>query len=174
MMRYLAWTLGIVLVLMAFPARADMTVTDLQIAARALSFMEHPLSGTVRVGIIYVPGDQASIREADQVVKLLGDGLNVGNLTMTPVRVPVDKAGTAPVDLFFLPEGIGNEAQQVSAAAKKRKLTCFTLDIKQVENGSCVLGVQSQPKVRIFVNQAASAASNSSFVTVFLMMVTEV
>jgi ABC-type uncharacterized transport system substrate-binding protein len=174
MTRHLASAFGLLLAMAMFPAHAEMTVTDLQIAARALSFMEHPLTGTVRLGIIYVPGDETSIREADQVVSLLGDGLHVGNLTMTPVRVPVDKAGTAPVDLFFLPVGIGNEAQKVSAAAKKRKLTCFTLDIKQVENGACVLGIESQPKVRIYVNQAAADASNSSFVTVFLMMVTEV
>lgn len=174
MIRYLASVVGLLVVLSAFPARAQMTLTDLQIAARALSFMQHPLSGTVRLGIIYVPGDEASVREADNVEKLLGSGLRVGNLTITPVRVPVSQAGTAPVDLFFLPEGIGNRALPVSAASRKRKLTCITLDISQVENGTCVVGVQSRPKVRIYVNRAASNASNSSFATVFLMMVTEV
>jgi len=174
MMRYLASMMGLLVVLLAPPAHAQMTMADLQIAARALSFMEHPLSGTVRLGIIYVPGDEASIRQADDVARLLGSGLKVGNLTITPVRVPVDQAGTAPVDLFFLPEGIGNQALPVSAASRKRKLTCITLDIKQVENGFCVLGVQSLPKVRIYVNRAASNACNASFVTVFLMMVTEV
>ena len=157
----------------AQPANAEITVADLQIAARALSFMERPLGGTVRVGIIYIPGDAASEREADAVVQLLGGGLNAGNLLVTPVRVAPDAAGTAPVDLFFLPGGLRDRTGPVSAAAAKRKLVCLTVDIAQVEKGSCAVGVQSTPKVRIYVNRAAAIASKSSFVTVFLMMVSE-
>ena len=49
-----------------------MTIADLKIAARALSFLERPLSGTVRMGIVYIPGDAASEAEADRAVRLLG------------------------------------------------------------------------------------------------------
>jgi hypothetical protein len=77
------------------------------------------------------------------------------------------------VDLFFLTDGMGDRSAPVAAAARSRKLLCVTRDISQVEKGACVLGVQSQPKVRIFVSRAAALASKSSFVTVFLMMVSE-
>ena len=150
-----------------------MTVTDLQIAARALSFMERPLSGTVRMGIVYAPGDAASEAEADSAVQLLGSGLRAGNLLFMPVRVALKDASTA-VDLYFLPDGMGDKSAVVAAAAEKRKLVCVTLDISQVEKGACVLGVQSKPKVRIFVSRAAALATKSSFVTVFLMMVSEI
>ena len=171
---HLALLFGLLAFLVALPAQAEMTVTDLQIAARALSFMERPLSGTVRMGIVYIPGDTASEAEAESAVQLLGSGLKAGNLFFTPVRVAVKDASTAVVDLFFLPDGTGDRSAPVAAAAEKRKLVCVTLDISQVEKGACVLGVQSKPKVRIFVSRAAAIASKSPFVTVFLMMVSEI
>ena len=170
----LALLFGLLAVLIALPAKAQMTVADLQIAARALSFMERPLSGTVRMGIMYIPGDPASEAEAESAVQLLGSGLKAGNLLFAPVRVAVKDAGTAVVDLFFLPDGMGDRSAPVAAAAEKRKLVCVTLDISQVEKGACVLGVQSKPKVRIFVSRSAAIASKSTFVTVFLMMVSEI
>ena len=111
--------LGLLSVLFSLPAKGEMTIAELQIAARALSFMERPLSGTVRMGIIYVPGDAASEHEADRVAQLLGSGLKAGNLLFTPVRVSVGEAGAAPVDLFFLPDGIADRTGAVSAASKK-------------------------------------------------------
>ena len=173
-MTHRALVLGLLSVLFSLPAKGEMTIAELQIAARALSFMERPLSGTVRMGIIYVPGDAASEHEADRVAQLLGSGLKAGNLLFTPVRVPVGEAGTAPVDLFFLPDGIADRTGPVSAASEKRKLVCLTLDIAQVEKGACVLGIQSNPKVRIYVSRAAAIASKSTFATVFMMMVSEI
>jgi hypothetical protein len=170
----LALLFGLLAVFVALPAKAQMTIADLQIAARALSFMERPLSGTVRMGIVYIPGDAVSEAEAENAVQLLGSGLKAGNLLFTPVRVALKDASTAVVDLFFLPDGMGDRSAPVAAAAEKKKLVCVTLDISQVEKGACVLGVQSKPKVRIFVSRAAAIATRSSFVTVFLMMVSEI
>jgi hypothetical protein len=171
---HFALLFGLLAVFVAPPAKAEMTIADLQIAARALSFMERPLSGTVRMGIVYIPGDAASEAEAESAVQLLGSGLKAGNLLFTPVRVALKNASTAAVDLFFLTDGMGDRSAPVAAAAEKRKLVCVTLDISQVEKGACVLGIQSKPKVRIFVSRAAALASKSSFVTVFLMMVSEI
>jgi hypothetical protein len=115
----LALLLGLLAVSLAFPAKAQMTITDLQIAARALSFMERPLSGTVRMGIVYIPGDAASEAGAESTVQLLGSGLKAGNLLFTPVRVAVKDAGAAAVDLFFLTDGMGERSAPVAAAAEK-------------------------------------------------------
>ena len=41
---------------------------------------------TVRMGIIYIPGDAASEAEAERAVQLLGSGLKAGNLLFTPVH----------------------------------------------------------------------------------------
>jgi hypothetical protein len=167
------WAAAVLLSPIVTTAQADVTPTDLQIAARALSFMEKPPSGNIRLGIIYIPGDDHSIREADSVAKLLGSGLRAGNLEFIPVLVGIDAAVSAPVDLFFIPEGIGDRAREVSSATAARKLACITVDITQVEDGRCVLGVRALPKVRIYINRAAAVNSGTSFVSVFRMMVTE-
>jgi hypothetical protein len=152
---------------------AGVTPVDLQVAARALSFLERPLSVNVRLGILYVSGDDQSVRAADAVVNLLGDGMKAGNLLLRPVVVSVDHAMTAQVDAFFLPDGMGDRARQVAEATAKKKIPCFTLDIPQVEAGNCVMGVRVLPKVQIYVNRAAATASDTAFVSVFRMMITE-
>jgi hypothetical protein len=117
----LAWLFGLLALFVALPAKAQMTITDLQIAARALSFMERPLSATVRMGIVYVPGDAASEAEADSAAQLLGNGLKAGNLLFTPVRVALKDASTAEVDLYFLPDGMGDRSAAVARRSGKKK-----------------------------------------------------
>src|ERR1700723_814289 len=77
------------LVLLCAGARAQFTLNDLQIAGRALGFLEKPLSGDVKAGIVYAPDDPRSVAEADALKDLLGQGLRVGNVRLVPVLVPV-------------------------------------------------------------------------------------
>ena len=165
-----AWAL---LVLAAAPARGEVTQADLQLAARALSFMEKPLTGTVRLGVVYIPGDDQSLRDADAVVRVLGASLKAGSLVFKPAAVSIDQATSAPVDAFFLPDSLGSRARKILAATERKHVPCITLDIAQVRNGTCVLGVQVVPKVQIYVSRSAAASSGISFVAVFRMMVTE-
>jgi len=95
-------------VLYAATAQAQLTRVDLQLVARVLGFLEKPLTGTVRLGIVYVPSDDQSVHEADSDLALLGSGLQAGNLLFTPVRVRIDQAAAAQVDVFFLPEGLAD------------------------------------------------------------------
>jgi len=172
-MRVLAFVAAAFVVLIQTPVQADVTQADLQIAARALSFMERPLSGTVRLGVVYNPGDSRSIQSADAVVAMLGTGLKVGNLVLVPVRVAVEQAAVAQVDAYFLLDGLGDRARPISEATEKKKIPCFTLDLAQVQNGLCALGVQVEPKVQIYANRAAAARSDTTFVSMFRMMITE-
>jgi hypothetical protein len=158
---------------LATPVRADVTTTDLQVIARALSFMERPLSGSVNVGIVHVPGNPASLRQAQAIQSTMGRGLRVGNLVMQPVLVPLDNAATANVDLFLLAEHVGPAAKGLSEIAANRRVPCVTLDIAQVRDSSCAVGVRSRPRVEIIVNRAAASNSGVSFATAFRMMITE-
>lgn len=175
-MRYSAIGMAVpfmLFMLLAAPAHAQLSQVDLQLAARVFGFMEKPLTGTVRLGIVYVPGDTQSVQGADAAETLLGTGLKVGNLTFVPVPVRIDQASTAPVDAFFLPDGLGDKAQPIANAAAKKKIPCITLDVAQVQNGTCALGVQIVPKVQIYVNRVAAENSDTRFVSVFRMMITE-
>lgn len=155
-------------------AGATVTETDVLVAARALGFMQNPPTGEVRVGIAYSTGDPRSVEEADQLQQILAGGLKVGNLMMTPVKVNVDELASANVQLFLLTEYVGRDGERVADATKAKQIPCITFDIAQVQNGACVMGVRSEPRVEIIVNRAAATRSGTSFATVFRMLITEI
>jgi hypothetical protein len=162
------------LVLLCAGARAQFTPNDLQIAGRALGFLEKPLSGDVKAGIVYAPDDPRSVAEADALKGLLGEGLRVGNVRLVPVLVPVAELSRADVALFFLTAGMtGADTKSVAAAAVAKHTPCITTDLAQVRAGVCAMGVRAQPKIEIFVNRAAAATTNLAFSAVFRMMITE-
>ncbi|MDR3515473.1 MAG: hypothetical protein P4M00_06640, partial [Azospirillaceae bacterium] len=85
-MKVLAMTslaLGTILVPLAH-AQADVTPKDLQVMARALGFMEKAPTGEVVLGIVYAPGNPQSAKEAEDIQKLLGDGLKAGAMVLKP------------------------------------------------------------------------------------------
>jgi hypothetical protein len=152
------------------PLGAAVTPTDLQVAARALSFMEKPLTGALRVGIVYAPESAQSLRQAEDIAKMLGTGFKSGNVELQPTLVKLADVSTAKVDLFFMTEFVG--PQPALAALKSRP--CVTTDLNQVRDGVCLMGVRSSPKVQIVVNRAAANASGIAFATVFRVMITEI
>jgi ABC-type uncharacterized transport system substrate-binding protein len=155
-------------------AYAAMTQNDLLIAVRALSFMQNPLAGQIRVGIVYAAGSPRSVAEADNLQQMLAGGLKVGNLIMSPVKVKIDDLAGANVQLILLTEYVGNDGARVFDATKARHIPCITVDIAQVQNGACVMGVRSEPRIEILVNRAAAAGSGTSFATAFRLLITEI
>lgn len=146
--------------------------SDLQIAARALSFMTDAPSGTVRVGIVFDPNNPQSAADAAQLEQLMAGGLRVGNVTLQPIQVPIDQVAGAQVGLFFLTEGTGS-AGRLSEVASAHKVACITTDLAQVRSGACAIGIRSGPRVEILVNRAAAESSGISFSTAFRMLITE-
>jgi hypothetical protein len=167
---FFTWCFGVTLA----AAGAAVTETDLLVAARALGFMQNPPTGAIRVGIAYASGVPRSVDEADQLQQMLAGGLKVGDLIMTPVKVKLDELAGANVQLFLLTEFVGSDGARVADATKARQIPCITVDIAQVQNGACVMGVRSEPRVEIIVNRAAAARSGTSFATVFRMLITEI
>lgn len=151
-----------------------MTRDDLVIAARALGFLENPPIGQTRVGIVYSASVPRSVEEADDLQTMLGTGLKVGNLTMIPVKVKTEDVATANVGLFLLTGNVGIDGLRVSSATKARHIPCITADLVAVQNGTCVVGVRSEPRIEIVVNRAAAEGSGTSFATVFRMLIREI
>jgi ABC-type uncharacterized transport system substrate-binding protein len=152
---------------------AAVTSTDVQIAARALSFMEKPFAGAVRVGILYAPSSPESVREAESLRDLLGAGMKIGKLELKPTLVKTSDAATANVDMYFLTEYVA-AADASAAGIADSKRPCVTTDFAQVYSGACLMGVRSAPKVQILVNRDAAKDSGVEFATVFRVMITEI
>lgn len=172
---WLPWLACILSFVVAGPlALADWTKTDVQVAARALSFVADPLSGSVRVGIVYTPDSPRSVRQAQSLRDMLADGPRIGGLELRPVLLNAAVVASADVDLFFLTEFIPpSETPRLLGDGTKRPILCITTDIAQVRSGNCIMGVQSKPKVEVFVNRAAASANGITFSTVFRVMITE-
>ncbi|MES2219045.1 MAG: hypothetical protein V4501_11615 [Pseudomonadota bacterium] len=171
-MKKIALFLTCCFMVMAMPAQA-VSLSDLEIAVRALGFMNNPPTGELSVGIVYAPDVPSSAQEAENLQRMLGNGLQVGNLFLKPVMVNINEADNANVGLFFLTGGLGGDARKLSSASNKKQILCVTTDVSQVINGACGLGVKSHPKIEILVNRAAAANSGATFATAFSMMITE-
>jgi hypothetical protein len=153
-------------------AHAQFTLSDVQIAGRALGFLDKPLQGRVTAGIVYSPANPQSAREAEALRDMLGDGLKIGNVTLTPVLVPVADVQHSTAALFLLTDGLG-DVTAVADASRNKRIPCITTDLRKVKDGNCAIGVRSQPKIEILVNRNAAIASQLSFSAVFRMMITE-
>lgn len=144
---------------------------DLNVAARALSFMENAPVGTIRVGIVFDPSNPQSAADAAELQHLMAAGLRVGHLTLQPVLVRVGDIGNVQVGLIFLTDGAG--ADGLGEAIRARRVPCITTDLAKVREGVCAIGVRSSPRVEILVNKAAAEASGVKFSTAFRMLITE-
>lgn len=155
-------------------AHAEITKTDVQVAARALGFVSDPLSGPVRVGIVYAAGNPRSVRQAQSLRSILSEGLRVGTLELRPVLVESADVARADVELFFLTEHLApHETPNLLGENAPRRLLCITTDLAQVRGGACIMGVQSTPKIEVYVNRAAAQANDIAFSTAFRVLITE-
>jgi hypothetical protein len=154
-------------------AHGQFTMSDVQIAGRALGFLEKPLQGLVTAGIVYSPTNPQSVREAEALKDMLGEGLRIGNVTLRPVLVSVADVQHSTAALFLLTDGV-DDVTLVANAARAKKIACITTDLAKVKSGNCAIGIRSQPKIEILVNRDAAAGSQLSFSAVFRMMITEI
>jgi hypothetical protein len=168
-----ALILSFVLLAVGGPAIAEITQTDVLVVGRAMGFVEGFGGRTVRMGIVFAAGSPQSVQEANELKTILGNQFRVGNNVLVPVLLRSDQVIDTDVGMFFLTGGIGAAAEKVATASKERKIPCITFDLAQVRNGTCTLGVQSQPKIDVFINRHAAAQSNTVLSSVFRLMVHE-
>lgn len=172
-MRPKFWALLVSGALMALPAGAEVSDTTLLVAARALSFLQHPLQGEVIVGIVYQPLNAQSLLEAKHLDALMADGFRAGQLVLRSRLIPLDELQGSNVGLYFLTSQLGPAATALAQLDRSRKIPCVTTDIDQVKDGNCAMGVRALPRVEILVNRAAAAASGMTFSEAFRVMITE-
>jgi hypothetical protein len=173
-MRPKAWALFASIALFTLPTAAAVSDdTTLLIAARALSFLQHPLQGEVIVGIVYQPANPPSALQARQLDAIMADGFRAGTLVLRSRLIKLEELGSSNVDLYFLTSDLGAAAAALAQLNLSRHVPCVTTDITQVRNGNCAMGVRAQPRVEILVNRAAAAASGMNFSEAFRVMITE-
>jgi len=150
-------------------AHAD-TAKDLQVAGRALTFLENGPTGKVVLGVVFDPSKPASVSEKNAVMAAIGGGMSAGAVTLTAKPVEAGAVGgVSGVDALYVTTGVN-----VGAAAKAKKLITIGSDTACATSGACVMSVSADPKVEIVVNRAAAAAVGAVFKAAFRMMIREV
>lgn len=172
-MRPKSWALIASAALVALPASAQVSDTTLLVAARALSFLQHPLQGEIIVGIVYLPGNAQSVLEARHLDALMENGFRAGTLVLRSRLVRLDELAGGDVGLYFLTSELGHGAASLAQLNRTRHIPCVTTDIAQVKEGNCAMGVSAQPRVEILVNRAAATATGMTFSEAFRVMITE-
>jgi hypothetical protein len=153
-------------------AHAD-AAKDLQVAARALGFLEAAPSGNVVLGIVFDPGKPATVAERDAVMAALGGGLTAGEMKVTGKPIEVGAVGGASgVAALYVTTGVDYAA--VGSAASGKKLLTISSDKACAVAGQCVMSVVTSPAVEITVNHASATAVGASFKAAFRMMIHEI
>ena len=166
-------TSAVVLTATAHLASAQITPNNALAGARALSFLQPALSGSVTAAIVYQPGDAGSEAEARAIEQALGNGLAIGSLTLKPRRVAANALdGLAGAKVAFVTRAANY--RQVSSFAAQRSIITISSDPACAQAGLCVLSISSGPKVQIIVSKAACQASKVKFGAAFLMLVKEI
>ncbi len=147
---------------------------ELQVAGRALGFLESAPSGGVALAVVFDPSIPESVAGKDAAMAALGGGLALGSLTLNPVEVPIGSlAGTSAGALYVTP-GMAAHFDAVASRAAAEGIVSIGAELACVEAGACVMGVETQPKVRVVVSQAAASASGIAFKSAFRMMIREI
>jgi len=168
------WPTGAMALALAAPVigHAD-TAKNLGVAARALTFLENAPSGSAVLGVVYDPSKPSSVAEKNAVMAALASGYNAGSLTLTGKAVEASAvSGAGGVAALYVTGGVNYAA--VGAAAKAKHLVTVGSDPACVNSGACVMGVSTDPKVEIIVNQSAAAAVGAAFKAAFRMMIHEI
>ena len=153
-------------------AHAD-PAKDLQVAGRALTFLENGPSGRAVLGVVFDPAKPGSVAEKNAVMAAIGGGYSAGAVTLVGKPVEADEVGgVSGVAALYVTAGVNYGA--VGAQAKAKKLVTIGSASACVQSGACVMGVTTEPKVEITVNRAAAASVGAVFKAAFRMMIKEI
>ena len=163
---------AVLVLAVAAPSSAELNVP---IAARVVSFLQPPPSGTVAAAILFDPDNAASEAEANAIERSIGSGLAAGRSAIRARRLPIGTMGSlSGFDIAFVTTGLRAEQGGIAAAAARSSVLTISSDTACVQASRCVVGITSAPKTQIIVNRAAARASNIRFGSAFLMLVKEI
>ena len=154
---------------LASPAWAD-PAKDIQVAGRALTFLENGPTGPTVIGVVFDPAKPASVAEKNAIMAALGGGYSAGAITLTGKAMEADAVGG--VKVVFVTHGVNYAA--VGAEARSKHIIAIGSDQACVQSGACAVGISTDPTVQIIVNHSTAEAVGATFKAAFRMMIHEV
>jgi hypothetical protein len=150
---------------------ASFSAKDLLVVGRAVALMQPPPSPDAVIAVAYASGNAASRQDAEEIVALIGAGLQAGKTLLKPKLIDAALAGKG---FAVVVAAAGANSPQLSAAAGSARALCVTTDVDAVRAGLCTMAITSVPRVEIVVNHVVAAAAGIEFAAAFRMMIREI
>jgi len=136
---------------------AAVSAKDIQVAARILGFTTSTLTGNAKMGVLFEAPSVSSASDEPALINILGSSLAVGNVTLVPMPISIDKLAGTSAGFHFLTGGRPVEVAKFVAQA-----------------GNCALNVQTPPSVQITADKTTTATSSINFASAFMLMITKI
>lgn len=146
---------------------------DLMVGIKSLALLQNKIQGTVKVAVVYDPGNEASRADAQRINAFFkNEGSHISNIAFTPVLVPLSALDSmVESKIVVLAVGLAGSYGTISAEAARNGQLTMSTDLGCVKANQCVLGIVSEPSVEIYYSQAAAKASSIVFAQAFTMLV---
>ena len=157
------------------PVQANTTMKDVMVAVRTLGFVENPPQGPVDFAVIYDPTKEDSINDKDNTYAVLDGGTPVGPAIIRTVPITISELSRLKEFKFILlTAGIDKIIPKITELTKNTGILTISTNLDYVRKGQCVLGIVSEPMVKVLINRDASNNNGISFAVFFRMMITEI
>ena len=153
---------------------ADVSLADLQAAARTLGFVDTLQNrSTVSIGVVYGASARDGKTSAAQTAGALAAMRGPGSSAIRANAVSVDELAqnAQHFDALYLMPGLAANGAQITDAVRRLHVVSISSDAGCLDVRCCVLMVQAGSGVNIVLDTALSAAAGVQFSSVFTMMV---
>jgi hypothetical protein len=169
--RCIAAACGLLVLLGRTGWAASLSPQDIRVLGNALAFMQPRPARDGSVAVVYAGRNSPSHQDAEAILAMIGKGLTVGSVVLTPRLIDTADLQTSEFSLVIVAAGANGEAVMHSAQAHHS--LCVTADQAAVQQGLCTMAIRSTGRVEILLNHQAAQASGVGFATAFRMMVRE-
>lgn len=153
---------------------ADVTLSDLQAAARSLGFLDSlTRDGTIVVGFVYPASSDAGKAQAASLADRLRSipGPNSAMFRTEIIASSDLNSFAGRLDAVFLAPGTNPEAKAIADAILQKHLVSISSDPACLAAKTCVLMIRTDRGVEINLDTALAGAVGARFSPVFSMMV---
>jgi hypothetical protein len=155
-------------------AQSGTSIKDVLISVRTLIFLSNPPEGLSDFAVIYDPYIPESVKDKDAVYDAIDGGTPIGQTIIKTAPIPVSEIERINGYKYLLiTTGMDRFIPQIQKMVQGKGIVTISTDLRFVTSGQCVLGVTSEPNIRVLLNRAAAKDAAVAFSTSFRMMIQE-
>ena len=170
-----SFLIALFLCIMPIVSYAETSMKDIMVAVRTLGFVSNPPVGRIDFAVIYDPSNPLSVHDKDNAYAVLDGGTPVGQAIIRTMPFTISEIDRIKEFKFvLLTSGIDDYIPIISKVTKNSGILTITTNLEYVRKGYCVMGVVSEPTVKVLINRQIANNNGISFAVFFRMMIMEI